>query len=109
MARFTYLNNDSALDTQSGETLWVMTMPVHYAHLRANQLIAEHKDLTLVFTPERYLDDLRDYDADGPEQQRRLVIQRRVLETGHAYLVVVAVQAAEDSLEYVDCIVDRTM
>ena len=108
MARFTYIDNHSARDNETGETLWVITLPVQYIHLRANRLIAEHEGLTLAFTPTRHLDDLVAFGVDKPEQRRRIAVQRRKHEAGRPHLVVVAVQAAEGSEEYVECTVDPT-
>jgi hypothetical protein len=107
MARYTYINDHSARDTVTGRTNWVVDIPVHYTHLRNNLLITEYDGDTLVFTPESRLADLRDTNVGDPEQSRRLVIEGRELENGHRYFVVVAIQAAEDSKEYIDCIVDQ--
>lgn len=104
MARYTYLNDYSVRDTTTGKNNWAINLPVHYVHLRNNQLIAEHNGDVLMFTPESRLADLRD---DGEEQSRRVVVERRLLEDGRPYLVVVAIQAAEDSKDYVDCIVEQ--
>ena len=104
MAHFTHINDHSALNVATNETHWVTTLPVRYIHLRNNELFASHGDAVMLFTPVQPLPDLRDSTTDEPEQLRRLVLERRVLETGHPYLVVVAIQAAADSMEYVDCI-----
>lgn len=108
MARFVQADNDySVLDTETNERRWAIMLPIEYVHLSNNELAATNGDTLLMFTPITRLPDIRDTTPGGAEQQRRVVVEHRRLETGHPFLVVVAVQAAEGSTEYVDCIIDQ--
>lgn len=105
MVRYIRMDDQLVRDTQTGEVIPVMYRGVWIEDKRKLVYGTTYlNDGTVYFTPTDYLSGICEFH-DKLTDFRKVAIVQRHLESGHIQPVVVAVQAAHDSMEYIDCIV----
>lgn len=104
MAPYIRHSEHSVIDTQTEEVLPTTEATVWLDNKRSLYYKAATRDgRELYFQPSDYLSGIHEFH-DETTATRKLVVVDHRNESGKLYPVVVAVQAATDSVEYVDCV-----